>query len=50
MTTNSDNPTPTPIARMLKKKITMEPLILLAFLVVWIVLQVWVLPKAGVRT
>ena len=50
MTTNPDNPRPTPIARILGKRITMEPLILLAILLVWIVLQVWVLPKAGVRT
>jgi len=28
----------------------MEPLILLAFLVGWFVLQIWVLPKMGVRT
>ena len=28
----------------------MEPLILLAFLVGWIALQMWVLPKMGVRT
>lgn len=28
----------------------MEPIILLVFLVGWIALQVWVLPKLGVRT
>ena len=28
----------------------MEPLFLLGLLVLWIVLQVWVLPKVGVRT
>jgi hypothetical protein len=33
-----------------RRKINMEPLVLLAFLVVWFVLQIWVLPKLGVRT
>jgi hypothetical protein len=28
----------------------MEPLIFLGFLALWIVLQIWVLPKMGVRT
>jgi hypothetical protein len=28
----------------------MEPLLLVAILVGWIVLQVWVLPKLGIRT
>jgi hypothetical protein len=28
----------------------MEPLIILGFLALWIVLQIWVLPKMGVRT
>ena len=28
----------------------MEPFLLIGFLAVWIVLQIWVLPKMGVRT
>jgi|GEM_PF-1064922 len=32
------------------RKQLMEPLILLAFVVGWFVLQIWVLPKMGVRT
>lgn len=33
-----------------KKRNIMELLILLAFIVGWFVLQMWVLPKMGVRT
>jgi hypothetical protein len=29
---------------------SMEILVALGFLVVWIILQVWVLPKMGIRT
>lgn len=32
------------------RKQIMEPLILLAFVVGWFVLQIWILPKMGVRT
>jgi hypothetical protein len=42
--------TPTEPAPKLRRRTTVEPLILLAFLVGWIALQVWVLPKMGVRT
>ena len=33
-----------------RRRNVMEPLILLAFVVGWFVLQIWVLPKLGVRT
>ena len=33
-----------------RRRNDMEPLILLAFVVGWFVLQIWVLPKLGVRT
>ena len=38
------------IGRSDRRRRLMEPLILLAFLAAWIILQVWVLPKFGVRT
>lgn len=42
--------TPTEPAPNLRRSNLVEPLVLLAFLVGWIALQVWVLPKLGVRT
>ena len=33
-----------------RRKQLVEPLVLLAFVVGWFVLQIWVLPKLGVRT
>jgi hypothetical protein len=32
------------------KRIGLEPLVLLAFLVGWFVIQMWVLPRFGVST
>ena len=51
-TSDSPDPVPTPRgwAPKLWRSAIVEPLILLAFLVGWIALQVWVLPKMGVRT
>jgi hypothetical protein len=43
-------PPPTEPAPKLRRSNRMEPFVLLAFLVGWIALQVWVLPKMGVRT
>lgn len=43
------NPPEDPAPKLHRSTIV-EPLILLAFLVGWIALQVWVLPKMGVRT
>ena len=43
-------PAPSEPAPKLRRSKSMEPLILLVFLVGWIALQVWVLPKMGVRT
>lgn len=34
----------------LARRSIMEPLVILAFLAVWLILQIWVLPKLGVRT
>ncbi len=47
---NDLEPTPREPAPKLRKSNAMEPLILLVFLAGWIALQVWVLPKMGVRT
>jgi hypothetical protein len=33
-----------------RRRSLMEPLLLLAFLVAWIVIQIFVLPRFGVRT
>lgn len=33
-----------------QRRNVMEPLILLAFIVGWIALQIWVLPKLGIQT
>lgn len=39
------NPVPS-----IRRRSIMEPLIFLGFVVVWIILQIWVLPKMGVQT
>jgi hypothetical protein len=33
-----------------RRRNVMEPLIMLAFVIGWIVLQAWVLPKMGIQT
>ena len=43
-------PPPSEVSLIRKKRNIMELLILLAFIVGWFVLQIWVLPKMGVRT
>ncbi len=49
--TPSDDPTPAEQpAGSPRRTITVEPFLILAILVGWIILQIWVLPKMGVRT
>ena len=43
-------PPPNESAPKLRRSNIMEPLVMLLVLVGWIALQVWVLPKMGVRT
>lgn len=46
----SDAPNPAPGGQPLARRPQVDYLILLGILALWIVLQIWVLPKAGVPT
>ncbi|HEY1189370.1 MAG TPA: hypothetical protein VGE74_17080 [Gemmata sp.] len=47
--TTDPAPGPSPGATPTPRR-TVDVLVLLGFFVLWVVLQAWVLPKAGVRT
>lgn len=47
---NSSNATPGTDPPDGRRRVVVEPLVLLAFFVGWLILQIWVLPKMGVRT
>lgn len=49
-TTVTDEPNPTPGEQPGNRRQTVDILIPVGILAVWIILQIWVLPKAGVST
>ncbi len=49
-TSDAIDPEPGVLPHNQQRKNTMEVLILLAFLALWFILQIWVLPKMGVQT
>ena len=46
----SDAPSPAPGDQLPARRPRMDYLILLGILALWVVLQIWVLPKAGVSS
>lgn len=46
----SEDPNPVPARHLEPRRSLLESLIPLGILAVWLILQIWVLPKAGVPT